>query len=381
VDSARVGLAWLATAVLAVLAGGVPSASAAVSAIAFHRVVTPTGEDAPSMSGVWAMPAGGGEPTLLIRGGLHGRLAPEGGKIGYYGDTGIEVAKIDGSSPTTVLALPENATDFDLGLGNQIALATSTNGGFNANALQVLNADGSGAHTIYTAPATPAGFSLSGPAFSADGAQIVFSQSLFPGVSAAEGLWIVNSDGSNPHQVTAADGSDSRARFAPDGSRIAFTRFLPSNVSGESQGDLFVMNSDGSGATNFTNTAGTHEIGAAFSPDGTRIAYAARPVGSDTAAEHIEIIGPDGSNRVDLTSSLPGPETDPTWANVAALPPPPSSGGGSGEDVAACEKARDRLENAREKLRKLRHTEAPKGAIKRAKHRVNKAKQEVGDAC
>jgi Tol biopolymer transport system component len=62
------------------------------------------------------------------------------------------------------------------------------------------------------------------------------------------------------------------AVFSPDGSLIAFTRPGPEN------GDLFVMNRDGSGTRRLTGGK-TLDMFADWSPDGTQIAYSALRLG------------------------------------------------------------------------------------------------------
>lgn len=348
-------------------------ASADVSAIAFERDV-PFVEDVSDPDGIWAVPAGGGEATLLVPGGINPSFAPDGDKLAFLGSQGgVQVANIDGTSPTTVFNFNLISGRIEFGPGGQVAFATETNGGNNANAIRAVDADGSNLHTVYTAPAVPAGYNLGSPAFSPSGTQIAFAQVNFPFAVPDEGLWTVNSNGSSPAPLS--DGRE--PAYSPDGTRIAFQRFLPSSTPGELQADLFVSNVNGTGATNITNTVDQDEAHPAYSPDGTRIAFAARPVGVDVdySTEHIETIAPDGSGRTDLTSAVPGAETMPTWANVAALPVPPGSGG------EECEKARAKLAKAKTKLKKLRRKDAPQRKIKKAKKKVSAAKQAVKSAC
>src|SRR5262249_55403235 len=68
----------------------------------------------------------------------------------------------------------------------------------------------------------------------------------FFGECETEELWVVNADGSNPKKL--ARSAVYVSAWSPDGTKIIF-----------GSGDLFVMNADGSGLTNITNTDGKYE--------------------------------------------------------------------------------------------------------------------------
>ena len=71
------------------------------------------------------------------------------------------------------------------------------------------------------------------------------------------------------------------------------------------------MNADGSGQTRLTFTSGWGAGYATFSPDGTRIAYAA-PTSGDTDFQ-IFVMNVDGSNKTQLTNN-PGNNAYPSWS-------------------------------------------------------------------
>ncbi|MCH2196933.1 S41 family peptidase [Kordia sp.] len=55
----------------------------------------------------------------------------------------------------------------------------------------------------------------------------------------AEDLWVANRDGSNPIRLTIDEGIESRPRFSPDGSKIAFSAQYDGNT------DVFIVNTNG----------------------------------------------------------------------------------------------------------------------------------------
>src|SRR5207302_221792 len=64
------------------------------------------------------------------------------------------------------------------------------------------------------------------PQYSPNGSQIAFTRLMRnPDGSLALGVWVMGSDGSNPHQITQLPGTeDHEPAWAPDGTSIVFTR-------------------------------------------------------------------------------------------------------------------------------------------------------------
>ena len=377
-------LASLLLAAALTAAGLVPaSAASAVSAIAFERdgllYDGEAGEQDPN--GIWAVPAAGGEQTRLVRRSAgeflnYPDFAPDGSRLAFNRSGSIVVSDVDGGNQTPV---PGVVTSYkaDLGPLNQIVFSVAT---ANApgpypqpDAIRVIDAGGGGLRTVYTATG---GHSVGPPAISAVGDRIVFQQGNFQFFTPEEGLWRVGAHGENPQQLTA-DSYEFGPTYSPDGTRIAFARAEP----GTTLADIFLMNAGGGAPTNVTNTPNVDEHSTAFSPDGGRLAMTVgEGLGQDN---HIETIGVDGTNRVDLTGADPGREENPTWANVAALPAPPdeaTNGAACGEANDKLKKAKKKLSRAKKKLKKLRAKEAPKQKLKKAKKKVKKAKKKVKKA-
>ena len=90
---------------------------------------------------------------------------------------------------------------------------------------------------------------------------------------------------------------------SPDGARIAFTRVFPSDIS-----DIFVMNADGSGQTNLTNTS-TADVRPDWSTDGARVAFGSHPVSN----WEVFVMNADGSDQTNLTNN-PALDWGPNWS-------------------------------------------------------------------
>jgi len=83
------------------------------------------------------------------------------------------------------------------------------------------------------------------PAWSPDGGLIAYDEDLE--------LWAVRPDGTGNTKLSRDGRADVGAVWSPDGSKIAFTRFGP-------QSQIYVMNADGSGATNLSHSSHNDEV-------------------------------------------------------------------------------------------------------------------------
>jgi uncharacterized repeat protein (TIGR01451 family) len=107
-------------------------------------------------------------------------------------------------------------------------------------------------------------------------------------------IYVMDESGAGQLNITNNSSADVDAAWSPDGTRIAFARAT-------AHFDIWVMDADGSGATNLTPMAndgnGNTGIEPAWSPDGTRIAY--------TDGHEIWSMAPDGSDKTNLTATAP----------------------------------------------------------------------------
>jgi len=91
--------------------------------------------------------------------------------------------------------------------------------------------------------------------------------------------------------------------WSPNGSQLAFRRMI-----GEMNSEVFIANSDGTGAKNLTNHP-SFDGWPSWSPDGTRIAFAS----NRNSSYQIFTMNPDGS-EVRLLANTEGRATAPQWA-------------------------------------------------------------------
>jgi Tol biopolymer transport system component len=121
-------------------------------------------------------------------------------------------------------------------------------------------------------------------------------------------IWIMNADGSGKTNLTQTpDANEMDPSWSPDGTRIAY-------VEGTDYAyRIMVMNADGSAQAAVTPDVAYH-FGPTWSADGTRIAFVREVPGIVIAFQFdIFAVNVDGSGEVNLTNSDFG-ELDPAWA-------------------------------------------------------------------
>jgi TolB protein len=116
-----------------------------------------------------------------------------------------------------------------------------------------------------------------------------------------------------PTDITnSPDMIDDDPDWSPDGTKIVFTSHPNTDdPTFSNQAEIYVINPDGTGLRRLTFN-NEEERGPAWSPDGTRIAYACR-IGGEHATFEICVMNADGSNIQRLTSNTV-PDLTPTWS-------------------------------------------------------------------
>jgi Tol biopolymer transport system component len=182
------------------------------------------------------------------------KLAFVGPPVGaYYSD--IYVMNVDGSNQRPIGLGVDPAWSPD---GSKLVFNVPGGINLSVGGLYLMNPDGS-ERTQITAPksATPYRFDYDWvPAWSPDGRRIVFNRSAGCYIDDncdSVSIWTVNADGSNPAKL--ADFGTYGLAWSPDGTKIVFRSWwwLPSV-----DGDLYMMDSDGSNVIRLTDTP--HEL-------------------------------------------------------------------------------------------------------------------------
>jgi dipeptidyl aminopeptidase/acylaminoacyl peptidase len=136
------------------------------------------------------------------------------------------------------------------------------------------------------------------PAFSPDGRRIAFSSSR----GGTSNIWVCDSDGSNPVQLTSFDRHTGNPRWSPDGRRLVFD----SQEAGD--WNLYVTDAVGGVPRRLTLEPSADQTGA-WSPDGSWIYFT-----SDRSGEsQIWKIPPEGGQAVQVTRNGCGVWPEASW--------------------------------------------------------------------
>lgn len=125
-------------------------------------------------------------------------------------------------------------------------------------------------------------------------------------------IWVMNPDGTGQTNITNTAGAEEGSpSWSPDGTRIAF-----SGTGDDVNGEIYVMNADGTGVTRLTNNFSLDGY-ASWSPTGNQIAFVSQRA---TNNEDIFVMNADGTNQTRLTTQASndrGPAWSPDGSKIA----------------------------------------------------------------
>jgi len=213
-------------------------------------------------------------------------IAGDGSKVAFMHHDGndyeIFVVNTDGTGLTQLT--DNNLMDRWASIsrdGSKIAFVSYTD--WYQGEIFVVNSDGSGLTQL-----TNNGRDNDEPSLSADGTKIAFRS--------GREIWVINSNGSG--LIKVGDNTDASTGSGPaisgDGSKVAFE----SLVGG--YGEIFVVNSDGTGLTQLTNKQFKSPNRISISDDGSKVTFEAYDVSSDSF--DIFVVNTDGSGLRRLTN-------------------------------------------------------------------------------
>jgi WD40 repeat protein len=234
------------------------------------------------------------------------------GGDGLTPDTRLYTMNADGSDlrtiPTGDLFLMSAAPSPD---GERIAMMASDpwpHGEGPNSQLFLMDADGSGLHEVRACPEDEGCQGVMEVSWSPDGRFLAF-----PGDGV--GIHVFDLRSSTSRKLTGGS-NDYDAAWSPEGSTIAFARTEPS-LDPSPNAQIWVMDADGTGAHPVTDPTIAHGASQpAWSPDGTTIAYTEGGEPGGTAG--VAVVDVDGSGARQLTACTFGScehfPTNPVWS-------------------------------------------------------------------
>ncbi|MGH2654313.1 MAG: TolB family protein [Actinomycetota bacterium] len=229
---------------------------------------------------------------------------------GWIAIGGAGITAVDPSDPSNRVVLTRRPRAFDHPLGwspdgsKLLFLSDTAPGADFEDNLHVLLADGT------VVQLTTGGFVLGG-SFSPDGSHVVFSRGL-----REDELFVVPVDGGEPRRIEdgGEEGASSYPAWAPDGDRIYYFGVFRDGA--DDAPGLAWTSADGTGDGFLVGDLLLEEVdaetaGLAWSPDGTRLAFAGT---SEEGHSAVYLVDADGMNLTEVVGSDEVRYAWPTWS-------------------------------------------------------------------
>jgi Tol biopolymer transport system component len=190
-------------------------------------------------------------------------LSPQGGRVAFSDGSyprGLYTVDVDGSNLTKIARGYGNA---DWGSNGRLVASHGIFHGDGERFIATMDPDGGNKTVIATFPAVNDSWGTVYelvPSWAPDASAVVFTAQRF---NIHPDIWWVGADGSNLHRLTRTDtASESGPVFSPDGTEIVFSLLQPNAT----EGDLWLMAPDGTNLTQLTDTPAQYEYPIAWQP-------------------------------------------------------------------------------------------------------------------
>jgi TolB protein len=274
----------------------------------------------PRQAAIYLVSSDGRDPRRFVT-GAEPTWSPDGTELAYVTGRFLTIQGISGTpSADTIVALPTAmvATGAISNPswspdGDEIAFSVAeTNptltGGERREELYAIDLDSGNLRQITTTVASASDHS---PSFSPDGSEIAYAH-----WGDQSGIWLVRPDGTDAHPIAPIDGWVSGLSWSPDGRKILFALFAtPTSAQGSSAdpeaGGIYIVNADGSDLHQIVAHQDFWNLDPpTWSPDGQVIDFTA--VDTATSTRAVYAVRTDGTDlRVVLRE--PWSIWEPTW--------------------------------------------------------------------
>lgn len=262
----------------------------------------------PDGSGVRNLTNTSTAPVTCVIDEMHPDWSPDGRQIAFSsnegGKTNVYVVNADGSGKVNLTndhfqTSSEPAWSPD---GKKIAFffgSSVVNGGDGTAGIAMMNSDGTYITKLISVPCVGGCAAPFAPDWLPDG-RIAFTTKHLDGNLE---IYAMNPDGTNLTNLTNNPADDALSSGSPDGSKIAFA----SKRGGE--WEIYVMDTDGSNVSASLTPTLFKSLEPVWSPDGSRIAFQVYP---ETGLQEIYVMNADGTGHKNITNT-PQSEFQPAW--------------------------------------------------------------------